>query len=82
MKIAVLDFRSASLDIIKVDEEWLQSDLRNALPEWYDDDEWAQFDESDLIQLFLYEYCNYSASNIEYMADLTEVNKLTPNDFN
>jgi len=38
MKIAVLDFNTNSVDVISVDDEWLENDLRNELSEWYEDD--------------------------------------------
>lgn len=82
MKIAVLDFNTTTVDIITVDENWLNNDLRNALPEWYEDDEWAAKDESDRIELFLFEYCGYPDSNIQYMVDCSEIRNLTPKDYN
>lgn len=81
MKITVLDFNSNSVDIINVDEKWLRNDLRDSLSEWYDDEEWAEKDESDLIELFLFDYCNYSGSAV-YMADCSQIQYLTPKDFN
>lgn len=48
MKITVLDFSCNSVDIITVDDEWLNNDLRESLPEWYDDEEWDATDESEV----------------------------------
>lgn len=82
MKITVLDFCQSAVDIITVDEKWLNNDLREALPEWYEDDEWAEKDESERIELFLFEYCGYSDSNIQYMVDCSEIRNRTPKDYN
>ncbi len=81
MKITVLDFTCNSVDIITVDEAWLDNDLREALPEWYDDEEWEAKDESERIELFLFEYCDYSDSNIQYMIDCSEIRNRTPKDY-
>lgn len=82
MKIAVLDFECSRVDIVTVDEKWLRNDLRDALPEWYDDDEWADKDESELIDLFLCDYCGYSSGEIYYMVDFSQVRYTTPKDYN
>ncbi len=33
MQIAVLDFNTNTVDVISVDDEWLENDLRDELPE-------------------------------------------------
>lgn len=82
MKIAILDFNTNTTDIITVDDEWLENDLRDALPEWYEDEEWAEIDKDEKLNLFIFEYCGYSDGNIEYMVDCDKVQYLTPKDFN
>ena len=46
------------------------------------DEEWDATDESERIELFLFEYCDYSDSNIQYMVDCSEVRYRTPKDYN
>ena len=81
MKIAILDFSCSSLDTITVSEDWLNNDLREELSEIYEDEEWEAMDDDERLQLFLFEYCNYSDSNIQYMVDYTENRNMTPKDF-
>lgn len=80
MKIAILDFSCSSFDVVTVSEEWLANDLRNELSMQYEDEEWEQMDETERLELFLYDYCNYSF-NIQYMVDFTENRNMTPKDF-
>lgn len=82
MKITVLDFSQSTVDIITVDDKWLNNDLREALPEWYEDDEWVAMDKDERIELFLFEYCGYSNSYIHYMIDCSEIRNRTPKDYN
>lgn len=83
MKIAVLDYSINSVEIIDVEEKWLESDLRKALPENFTDEEWEDIcnDEDELIKLFLFSYCNYDSDSIYYLAECEEVNYYTPKDF-
>lgn len=81
MIITVLDFGRDAVDIITVSEEWLQTKLRNELQEWYDDEEWNGFQIDELIDLFLYEYCNYPQNNIQYIANSTTINYRTPKSY-
>lgn len=80
MKIAILDFSCSTLDVVTVTEEWLRNDLRDNLDEQFEDEEWERMDDDELLDLFLYDYCNYS-SNIQYMVDFTEYRNMTPKDF-
>lgn len=80
MKIAILDFLCSSLDVVTVTEEWLANDLRENLSVQYDDEEWNRMDDEERLELFLFDYCNYS-SNIQYMVDFTENRNMTPEDF-
>lgn len=80
MKIAILDFSCSSLDVVTVTEEWLANDLRENLSVQYDDEEWDRMDDEERLELFLFDYCNYS-SNIQYMVDFTENRNMTPADF-
>lgn len=82
MKIAVLDFNTNTVDVISVDDEWLENDLRDELSEWYEDEEWAKVDKDEKLNLFLFDYCGYSDGSIEYMCDYEKVQYLTPKDFN
>ena len=81
MKITVLDFNTTTVDIITVNENCLDNGLREALPEWYDDEEWESKDESERIERFLFDYCGYSDSSIQYMVDCSEIRNRTPNDY-
>lgn len=82
MKIAILDFNANTVDLITVDDNWIDNDLREELPEWYDDEEWHTKSKDDKIEHFIFEYCGYSADNIQYMVDYEKVEVLTPKDFN
>lgn len=80
MKIAVLDFSTNTVDIITVEQKWLEKDLREALPEWYTDEAWKDVceNEDELIDHFLFTYCNYNPDNIQYMVNFKEVTYFTP----
>lgn len=80
MKIVVLDYTTTSVKIIDVEEKWLEEDLRIALPLEYTDQEWKGIieDEVELIELFLFSYCNYDLDNIYYMAGVSEIDYYKP----
>lgn len=82
MKIAVLDFHTSTVDLITVDDDWLENDLQVELSVWYDEEEWLGMSKEDKIEMFIFDYCGYSPSNIHYMVDYTQVLNLTPKDFN
>ena len=81
MKIAILDYSVGSIDIIEIDENWLDTGLRNALTEKFTDEQWDTIDDDDRVKLFLYDICRYREEDIYYMFGCTETRFLGLADF-
>lgn len=68
MKIVVFNEYDCTVDTITVDEDWIESDMRDELVEWYDDEEWAAMPFQSKVDLFIFQFCKYHET-AQYMID-------------
>lgn len=81
MRIAVFNHVLNTVELLNVNKKWLKGEMRHRISVWVDDEEWQKLPMNELIEIFLFDFCNYEPS-VDYMVDYDDVKHLTHRDFN
>lgn len=83
MQIVVLNNWTRTVDFIEVNDDWFHNEFTDWLLKTgiYESVQEIQASEDELIETFLFAYCDYDPNNTEYLVNYQEVSHLTYKDF-